>query len=262
MRELVIIGVGELGTLFGGGALRVGARVTPITRTMSAVEVLRDVAVGTPVLISVGENALPDVLATLPAAHRDAVVLLQNELFPSTYQAHGLTPSVLVPWVLQKRGMPTIVARPSPIYAVAPRGPVSEGHDLSALFAQIFDALSLAHVRLTNQQELAQALVDKYAFLLTINALGLSTDRTLGMWLQEDAPQVWDICAEATRLGEALVAAPVDAEQARSATQEAMIALAHMPARGRTARERVTRALGHAVRLRLSLPALARIANS
>ena len=251
MRELVVIGVGELGKLLGAGALRSGLRVTPITRKMRASEVLKQVAARTPILVSVGENALPELLEALPEGHRENVILLQNELFPSTYRTHGISPSVLIPWLLQKARMPTIVARPTPIYG--PR---------AALIAEIFDALSLPHERLTTDAELRQALVDKYAFILTINALGLSTDRTLGMWLQEDPAQVWDICDEVTHLGEALAEASIDPARSQISTQEAMIALSHVPARGRSARERVERALSHAARLGFDLPALTRLARS
>lgn len=251
MRELVIIGIGELGKLLGAGALRVGTRVTPVTRNMQLERVLSEVAPRTPILVSVGESALPHVLASLPAPHGEQVILLQNELFPSVYRKVQIQPTVLVPWVLQKPGLPTIVARPTPLYGAQ-----------AELFAEIFSALSLSHVRLASEAALAQALVDKYAFIMTVNTLGLATDRTLGMWLQEAPTQVWDICGEAARLGQALVEAPIDAAQAQRATEEAMIALAHVPARGRTARERVERALGHAARLGLALPAIERAAKA
>ncbi len=251
MRDLVIIGLGELGKLLGAGALRAGVRVTPITRATPLEATLAPIAEGTPILVSVGEDALDDVLVRLPAQHRAALVLLQNELFPSRYRAHGLAPSVLVPWVLQKAGLPTIAARPSPLY-----GPQAE------LFATIFGAQKLAHVRLQHEAELAQALVDKYAFVITVNALGVASDRTLGVWLQEDPALVAELCAEAALLGQALVEAPIDVAQASIATLEGMTALAAIPARGRTARSRVERALDHARRLRLSLPALARIAGA
>lgn len=251
MRELIIVGIGELGKLLGAGALRAGIRVTPVTRALRLEDVLARVAPDVPVLVSVAENALDPVLATLQAAQPRQIALLQNELFPSHYRAYGLAPSVLVPWILQKRGLPTIVARPSPLF-----GPLAE------LFAQIFDALSFPHVRARDEAELAQALVDKYAFILTINALGVSADRTLGTWLQEDPALVWDICDEATRLGQALVQAPIDPARARLACEEGMLALAQIPARGRTARERVERALEHARRLALDVPSLERIAQS
>jgi ketopantoate reductase len=251
MRELIIVGIGELGKLLGAGALRAGVRVTPVTRAQRLEDVLAQVGPDAPVLVSVAEDALDPLLAALKTARRRQIALLQNELFPSRYRAHGLAPSVLVPWILQKRGLPTMVARPSPLF-----GPLAD------LFAEIFGALSLPHVRAHDEGELAQALVDKYTFILTINALGVSADRTLGTWLQEDPALVWDVCEDATRLGQALVEAPIDPARARLACDEGMHALAQIPARGRTARERLLRALAHARRLELSLPALARIAQA
>jgi ketopantoate reductase len=251
MRELVIVGIGELGKLLGAGALRAGVRVTPVTRAQKLEDVLAQLAADTPILVSVGEEALDPVLAALKAARRQRIALLQNELFPSRYRAYGLSPSVLVPWILQKRGLPTIVARPSPLF-----GPLAD------LFAQIFDALSLPHVCAHDDAELAQALVDKYTFILTINALGVSADRTLGMWLQEAPALVWDICDEAARLGQVLVEAPIDAARARLACEQGMHALAQIPARGRSAPARVARALAHAQRFDLTLPTIARIART
>lgn len=251
MRDFVIYGVGELGKLLAGAALRRGLRVTPITRDSQPEERLRQIAPGTPLLVSVGENDLPAVLAGLPSAHRSSVILLQNELFPSSWQAHGLTPSVFVPWVLQKRGLPTQAARPSPLFGAQ-----------AALLAELLDALSLPHVTLHSEAELTQALVDKYVFILAINALGLAVDRTLGMWLQEDPTQVWDVCEEACVLGEALAGRPIDHAVAHAAAEEGMRGLAQVPARGRTAGERVARALAHATRLGLELSHLTRIAST
>jgi hypothetical protein len=251
MRDLVIIGLGEMGKLLGAGALRAGVRVTPITRATPIEAALSPIAEGTPILMSVGEDALDELLGKLPVRHRGALVLLQNELFPNRYRAHGLAPSVLVPWVLQKAGLPTVVARPSPLYGAQ-----------ADLFAEIFAAQKLAHVRLQHETELAQALVDKYTFIVTINALGVASDRALGVWLQEDPVLVARLCSEAAQLGQALVERPIDPALASLATHEAMAALAAIPARGRTARARVDRALDHARRLGLSLPALAGMARA
>ena len=83
MRDLVVYGVGELGQLYGSGALRAGVRVTPVTRAVPLSEALADLAADVPVLVAVQESALDEVLASLPEARRDAVILLQNDLFPS-----------------------------------------------------------------------------------------------------------------------------------------------------------------------------------
>jgi hypothetical protein len=250
MRDFVVYGVGELGKLLATAALRRGVRVTPITRSQRADQVLRQISPHTPLLVSVGENDLDAALESLPSDHRAQVILLQNELFPSSWERHGLTPSVFVPWVLQKRGLPTQVARPSPVFGAQ-----------RALLVELLDALSLPHQELHDQAELAQALVDKYVFILSINALGLAADRTLGEWLNRDQAQVWDTFDEATRLGERLVGRPIDPARAHAAAAEGMRALAQVAARGRTAGERVARALAHAARLGLSLPLLERLAK-
>lgn len=251
MRDLVIYGVGELGKLLATAALRRGIRVTPITRSQQADAVLGQIAPGTPLLVSVGEDDLPAVLAALPSAHRSQVILLQNELFPELWQRHGLTPSVLVPWVLQKRGMPTQIARTSPLF----------GPD-RALLIELLDALAIPYQPLQDEAALAQALVDKYVFILSINALGLAVDRTLGGWLQEDLAQVWDMFSEASQLGERLVGRPIDHGKAHAAAEEGMRALHQVPARGRTAAQRVRRALAQAQQHGLSLPRLAKIAGA
>jgi len=246
MRNLVVYGVGELGKLFGAAALRAGIRVTPITRGSDAAEILANVDEDTPVLVAVGERELDSVLSKLPARHRLDIILLQNELFPGSWQKHDLSPSVLVPWVLQKRGLPTQVAGPSPYFG---------RH--ATLLGELLRELGLPGQHLTDERALMQALVNKYTFILTINTLGVLVDRTLGLWLQEDATLIWDICGEATRLGEALAGAQVDAEQARLATELGMRALSNVPARGRTARERVGRAIAYATRLGILVPNLA-----
>lgn len=250
MRDFVVYGVGELGKLLATAALRRGMRVTPITRSQSSDQVLRHISPDTPLLVSVGENDLEAALASLPSSHRGHVILLQNELFPSSWERHGLRPSVFVPWVLQKRGLPTQVARPSPVFGAQ-----------RALVIELLDALSLPHEELHDEAELAQALVDKYVFILSINALGLAADRTLGDWLDRDQAQVWDMFDEAARLGERLVGRPIDRPRAHAAAAEGMRALAQVAARGRTAGERVARALAHAKRLGLSLPLLDRVAT-
>ncbi len=55
---------------------------------------------------------------------------------------------------------------------------------------------------------------------------------------------------------------PIDLQQTVAQVHAGMLALAAMRARGRTAKDRVRRALDHAGRFRLSTPALAQALNS
>lgn len=250
MRNLVVWGVGELGTWLGGAALRAGLRVTPITRAQKPDEVWAGVPPRTPVLVAVGEDALDGVLRAVPSARALDVVLLQNELFPEAWQQRGVTPTVLVPWFLKKRGQPELVGRPTRVFGAQAK-----------LFGELHDALGVPWLELTDEQALHQALVEKYAFILTINALGLLKDRTLGVWVSEDPMRVEALAREATRLGALRCGASVDEQASVEATFEGMHALKTIAARGRTASERVRRALSHARERGLAMPELERVAR-
>ena len=248
MRELVVYGLGELGQLYGAAALRAGLRVTPITRASDPGAVLAGCSEQLPILIAVGERALPEVLSTIDQARFGNVILLQNELFPSAYRARGPTPTVLVPWVLKKRGLPLIEARTTPVYG-----------RFAALVLELHQALGISAVPLASEGELHRALVEKYAFIVTINALGVLRDRTLLVWLQEDPLRVRALAREATTLGAALCETEVDVDACVQAVGEAMHALGSIGARGRTADERVARALQQGARLGLALPELSQV---
>jgi hypothetical protein len=248
MRDLLVWGVGELGRWLGGAALRAGLRVTPLTRDGSPQEILAALPTETPLLVAVGEDALDGVLAAVPHARAQDVVLLQNELFPAQWRARGIEPSVMVPWLLKKRGEPELVGRPSRLY----------GKHVGLLGA-LHDVLGVPWVRIDDGAALPQALVDKYTFILTINALGLLKDRTLGGWLREDPRRVDALAREAAQVGALRCEAAIDAHQSVVATLEAMGVMAGISARGRTARARFERGLRIAREHGLGVPELAKI---
>ncbi|MET0343265.1 MAG: hypothetical protein ABW252_19810 [Polyangiales bacterium] len=250
MRDLVIWGVGELGRLYGGAALRAGVRVTPITRESDPARVLAGLARDVPILVAVGESSLDEVLAALPQERATAPILLQNDLFPSRWTAHRLEPTVIVAWLLKKRGTELTVARSSPVFG---------RH--AALVLALHEALGAPAHELPSASALNQALIEKYAFILGINALGLTRDRTLSGWMQEDPLRVRALTTEAATLGAALCGSEVERAAADRAIEEAWRALGTMSARGRTAGARVRRALTQAHDLGLRLPELERAAR-
>jgi hypothetical protein len=250
MRDLVVYGLGELGRLYGAGALRAGIRVTPITHATSPSEVLATVAADVPVLVAVQETSLDEVLAQIPPSRADSVILLQNDLFPSRYEGHGLRPTVIVPWLLQKRGTPLTIARATPVFG---------RH--AALVQELHHVLEIPGVTLDSEPALRKALVEKYAFILGINALGVLRDRTLAGWMQEDPMRVRALTAEAAKLGAALAETSIDPGAADRAVSEAFHALGTMSARGRSAEGRVRRALAQAAERQLALPELTRVAH-
>jgi hypothetical protein len=245
MRDIVVIGLGELGQFYGGLALRAQLRVTPITRGMSIPQTLNEVQASTPIVVAVAEDALDDVLSALPDARKNEVILLQNGLFPAQWKAHGITPTVMIPWLLKKRGQPLLVARSTPVHGL-----------YAELVCALHRAGDLQAEVLVSEAQLAQALVDKYAFILTVNALGLLRDVTLGEWLATDRLQIEALAHEAAGLGARLCEAEIDVARSVAEVLRAARALATMRARGRTAKTRVVCALAQARAYGLALPAL------
>ena len=250
MNDFVVWGPGELGRWFGGAALRLGMRVTPITRGMNPREAMAGLDHETPILVAVGESELENVLSAMPEVRKSSVLLLQNELFAPMWQRHHVRPTVMVPWLLKKRGQPELVGRATRVHGVH-----------ADLVAALHRVLGVPCTTLEDVSAVHQALVEKYAFILTINALGLVHDATLFELLSLEPVRVKALSAEATRLGAALSNASIDETESVNATYEGMRALGTIRARGRTAGARVKRALAQASARELELPVLEQLAK-
>lgn len=245
-KDLVLVGVGQLGTLFGEGALAAGRRVTPLRRDSDVERCLDDVPLGSPVLVTTGEKDLPGALQGLPKDRWPDVILVQNELFPSTWRALDLEdPTVAVVWLSKKPGRPVEIGGPTDVYGKH-----------AQVMAQIHEALTLPCTLLSTSEQLGTALVAKYAFILAINALGLEDDVTLGDWLERDQARVLAVLDDTRRLAEAKLGHSVDGKRVQRKVLDAMTLLSSYPAKGRTAAERLERARADAAALGLKLPAL------
>ncbi len=248
MEELVIFGLGELGQLYGGAALAAGYRVTPVLRATPVGPLLAGLPPRTPLLIAVPEAGLDAVLSGLPPPRREDAILLQNGIFPSLWTGAAGTPTVMVPWLLKKQGAPQIVIRSTPVF----------GRHAGLVLA-LHAALHIDAVVLDDAHALAQALADKYAFILTINALGVWRDQTLGRWLDEEPVRVRALAAEAGSLAARLADVAPDRDRAEEAVLAGMFALRDVSARGRSAASRLAHADAAARRLHLVLPLLSQL---
>lgn len=245
-KDLVLVGVGQLGTLFGEGALLASRRVTPLRRDSDVERCLDDVQPDAPVLVTTGEKDLPGALERLPRERRAHVVLVQNELFPSVWRGLGLEdPTVAVVWLSKKPGRPVEIGGPTEVYGKH-----------ADVVAQIHEALTLPCLVLPSQEALSLALVAKFAFILGINALGLEHDRTLGEWLEQDQTRVLAVLDDARRLAEGKLGHTTDGKKVQRKVLDAMTLLSTYPAKGRTANERLERARDDAKQLGLKLPNL------
>ena len=249
MNSAVVVGVGQLGRLLGGGALKTGRRVTPVARN-SAANALEDVPAGTPVLVCTGEGDMPVAVRALPEVRRADVCLLQNELFPHVWQAAGLSePTVLVFWHMVKPGKPIVLGNPTQVFGKH-----------ATFIRDVHSALDLPCEILADEAERDAALVAKYALILGMNALGQAHDTTVGEWLENDEQMVNVFLDEARTLGEALLGHEVDADSVQRLGRAELDALRAYPARGRTAAKRVAHAHACAKRLQIDLPTIGAVA--
>ncbi|MFT3928095.1 MAG: hypothetical protein QM778_36540 [Myxococcales bacterium] len=259
MHDLIVMGIGELGQLYATAALKRGMRVIPVTRAARPEVALQGIPLDTPLLVAVGEADLEPALESLPKPRLDSIILLQNELFPSLWQRFSERATVMVPWLLKKKGEPLLVARSTPVYG-----------QFAELAQALHESLGFAVDRLPDMAALEQAIVDKYAFILSVNALGLMRDIRLGEWLKDGPQEVQVLAREAAVLGSRLVSEgarspsnqPIDLNQTVAQVHAGMLHMAGMRAKGRTAPDRVRRALEHAGRFRLNTPALLQASRS
>ena len=240
MPTCTVIGLGQLGRLFGAGALASGHRTTPVRRGDSIEQALADAA--GPIVVTVGEAALPAVLKEIPRERHGDVVLVQNELLPDVWRAHlAAEPTVAVVWSNVKKGRPIEVGRATHVHGAH-----------ASFVSALHEAIDVPCVQLVDAAALEQELVAKYAFILGVNALGLEEARTVGAWLDADPARVDAVLARVIALADARTGRPHPA--AAAIARAAMEPLRAMPAAGRTARERVERA--RALAIALGVPAL------
>lgn len=245
-RPVAIVGLGQLGSMFGIGLIRIGRPVLPILRG----DPIEQLAAHDPelVLVAVGEKDLDATLDTIPSALRDRIALLQNELLPPDWRRHALEePTVAVVWFEKKRARAPSIVRTTRI-----AGPHAE------LLVQALSASDIPARRI-DSRDLSFELVRKNLYILGSNVAGLAvggttgdlvtTHRELAIAILRDA-----IAIDAARLGEALPEeALIECALGDFAKDPAHACL------GRTAKDRRARAIARADALGLEIPAIRRI---
>jgi hypothetical protein len=251
VRRALLIGPGQLGRVIGGGLLASGVSVDVVRRGEAiAPRDEHDV-----VLVAVGEKDLEPVLAAIPPSHRGRLALLQNELVPAAWRAHAVVdPTVLVVWFEKKAGRATQVVLPTEV-----AGPHA------ALFVRALAAMDLPALE-RERAALCAALVVKNLYIVGANVLGLRLGGTTGALATTHRGEAEGVlreilAIEGSRLSaEELGALEDDALIAR--TFEAFLADPAHGTLGRTAKERLARALARARGAGVEVPTLEAIAAS
>ncbi len=246
---IVVIGIGEMGSVFARGLLRLGRPVYPVTRETDMSKLADELPTPAMVLVAVGESALPPVLEALPEAWRDRLALLQNELLPADYaDLPGAT--VISVWFEKKKGQDVKVLIPSPVF-----GPRAQ------LLVDALATLGIPAHEVPDDQALAFELVLKNVYILTTNIAGLRVGGTVGELWRDHEPLARAVANEVIDIQEGLTGRSYDRDALIGGMLEAFDGDPEHRCMGRSAPARLQRALAHADRLRLEVPTLREIAR-
>ena len=246
---VVVIGIGEMGSVFARGLLRLGHPVYPVTRDTDMQALASEMPDPAMVLVAVGEAALPDMLAQIPAAWSDKLALLQNELLPADY-AQLRDPTVISVWFEKKKGQDSKVLVPSP--AFGPR---------ARLLMDALGSLDIASKRVDSPADMLFELVVKNVFIVTTNIAGLRVGGNVGELWQQHESLARGVANDVIDIQEALTGATFDREALIQAMLAAFNGDLQHKCMGRSAPARLQRALAHAEQHGLAVPTLRAIAS-
>lgn len=246
MNEVVVIGLGQLGRVFAGGLLRVGCTVVPVTRGDDMAPLARMHPAPQLVLVAVAENDLDTVLAALPEAWKPRVALIQNELLPRDWQAHGyVDPTVIPVWFEKKKGTDA-----KPLIASPVAGPGA------TLLRRALSSIDLPCREVARGNALLFELVRKNVYILTTNIAGLKTGGTVAeLWTRHEA-FARQVASEIMDIQDALTGVRHDRDALIAGMLEAFDADPQHGCTGRSAPSRLKRALAHADAFGLAVPSL------
>ncbi len=249
-KSIVVVGLGEMGSVFARGFLRSGYTVHPVTRDMEMTDVAARVENPELILMAVGEADLLKQLLQLPDAWKDRLVLLQNELLPNDWQKHGLSPTVISVWFEKKKGQDSKVIIPSPVFGKH-----------AQRVADALATIDISSTVLADEAELLHELVLKNVYILTTNIAGLEVGGNVGELWDEHHKIAHAVVSDVIRLQEALTGEILDHKLLIDGMVAAFNGDPEHMCMGRSAPVRLQRALSLAATNNLSLGMLERISK-
>ncbi len=248
-RSIVIVGIGELGSVFARGFLRTGYPVFPVTRDMDIADAIQNCPDPELVLVAVGEKDLFTTLATVPAQWKNRLGLLQNELLPRDWKVHDIdNPTVISVWFEKKKGQDHKVLLPSRIY-----GPQA------GMLANALASLDIPSQILASADELLFALVLKNVFVLTINIAGLETGGTVSKLWSRHNDLARKVASEVIDIQQWLTGVDLPYNRLIDGLAEAVGGDPEHKCRGRFALERLERAIKTATEADVHVPQIREI---
>jgi ketopantoate reductase len=247
---VILIGIGEMGSVFARGLLRSGHPVYPVTRHDDLTDAAKQLPSPELVVVAVAENDLHAVLEEIPPAWQQRLCLLQNELLPGDWQQYGFTrPTVISVWFEKKKGQDVKVLIPSPVL-----GPAAE------LLKTSLGSLDIPVRILAGDSDLLFELVLKNVYIVTTNCAGLVTGGTVSELRENHRELAEAVAGEVIQIQAALTGQDLEANALIAGMLKAFDGDPDHRCTGRSAPARLARALQQADAAGLAVPRLREIA--
>lgn len=248
-KPIVTIGVGEMAGVFCRGFLRAGFPVYPVTRETKINELVQMIPEPSLTLLAVAEKDLHPSLDLVPSQWRGSLTLLQNELLPRDWQAHGIqSPTVISVWFEKKQGQDYKVLVPSPVF-----GPKKD------MVINSLARLNIPTQALQDENELLYELVRKNVYILTTNIAGLLVGGTVETLWHQHQPLARAVAADIIDIQDWLTGVKNDREKLIHGMVCAIDADMQHRCMGRSAPARLQNAIHYADKAGLKVPKLREI---
>ena len=249
-KSAIIIGLGEMGSVFARGLLKIGMTVTPVLRDSNLAEIAEKEPNPDIVLVAVGEKDLHPTLDAYPSRWTEQMALLQNELLPRDWQSHNLpTPTVISVWFEKKKGQDYKVLIPSPIFG-----------NRAEILSNALNSLDIPTTIVTSEQDLLFELVLKNVYILTTNIAGLVTKGNVEDLWENHQPLARAVASDVMDIQEALTGSQFDRDRLIDGMVKAIQGDLNHQCMGRSAPARLANAISHADKAQLTIPKLREIA--
>jgi ketopantoate reductase len=247
--SVVIIGMGEMAGVFARAFLKSGYPVIPVRRQDDMQSLASEIPTPYLVLLAVAEKDLDEALSQVPQNWHDHLVLLQNELLPSSWQSHKISdPTVISVWFEKKSGQDYKVVVPSPVY-----GPHA------SILVKALSTLAIPAVQMQSKADLLFELIRKNLYILTTNICGLECGGNVKQLWANNSILMNRVFDDILLIQQSLSGVNFNRDQLLNAVLEAFDGDPEHNCMGRSAPERLHRALKVAESFNLDVPELKRL---
>jgi hypothetical protein len=249
---VVVIGMGNMGSVFSHAFLNKGYPVYPVLRGMDPKEIELELPNPALVLVALNEDELHSYLPKLGEKWRNSVGLLQNEILPRDWEMHSIPqPTVISVWFEKRKNMPV-----TPYFPTMAYGPQAD------IVIEALTEQDIPVARINESDQLLFELVRKNVWIITLQVAGLITRGTIGEVWQNHRSDCTEIAENVLDVQEALADKKLPRVRLIEQMRQDFEAQPGKSTSGRSAVGRLERAVQKADKYNLAVPRLRSILST